>query len=86
MRQAAEGRVESNAVQMLTGGLKSYLTSGDGSVPAEYISSVRDYLGKNLGVSSQRFDELTFEAAKSLGSCPLPSSAPTLTISRINNE
>lgn len=66
-RKAVEGRVESNAMQLLSGGLRAYLVNGKQAVPPEYITGIRDYMGKNLGVSSQRFDELLFESARSLG-------------------
>lgn len=66
-RKAVETRVESNAMQLLTGGVRSYLTTGEQALPDGYISSVRDYIGKNLGVSPKRFDELLFETVRTLG-------------------
>lgn len=65
-RKAVEAKVETNAMQMLDNGLRAYTLQGS-QVPDGYISNIRDYMGKNLGVSGQRFDQLLFESVKTLG-------------------
>lgn len=66
-RKAVETQVESSAMQMLSGGVRAYLTTGPEALPDGYITSVRDYMGKHLGVSSQRFDELLFDVVRTEG-------------------
>lgn len=58
--------VESNAVELLTGGIGSYVSAGQ-PVPQEYRDSIKGYLGANLGVSEARYQDLEFAAVKRLG-------------------
>lgn len=57
---------ESNAVQLLTGGIGAYIQAGQ-PVPDEYRTRIKEHLGSDLGVSATRFDELEFAAIKRLG-------------------
>jgi hypothetical protein len=63
-RKAVVDRTESNAMQLLDGGVAAYV-NGKMPVPDEYITSIRDYMGKNLGVSGTRFDDLMFSVVES---------------------
>lgn len=65
-KNAVESRVESNAMQLLDGGVRAYTSTGQ-PVPPEYVESIRGYLGGNFGVSSSRFDQLLFESVKRIG-------------------
>jgi len=58
--------VESNAVELLTGGIGAYVSAGQ-PVPQEYRDSIKGYLGANLGVSEARYQDLEFAAVKRLG-------------------
>lgn len=65
-REAVETRVKSNAKQLLLNGVRAYVTQNQ-PVPEGYIASIQDYMGKNLGVSSQQFGELLFDSVRQVG-------------------
>lgn len=58
--------IESNALQLLDGGVRAYINAGQ-PVPDEYIDSIRGHLNGSLGVSNSRFNALLFGAIKRLG-------------------
>ena len=65
-KKAVEVRVESNAMQLLDNGIRAY-TSQNQPIPMAYLDSVQEHVGKNLGVSQQRFGELLFATVKKIG-------------------
>jgi len=65
-KKAVETRVESNVMQLLNGGIRAYTSQGQ-PIPDGYIEAIQDHVGKNLGVSQQRFGELLFDTVKRVG-------------------
>jgi hypothetical protein len=65
-RKAVETRVESNAMQLIDNGVRSYVSQGQ-PIPQGYIEAIQEHVGGNLGVSSQRFNELLFETVRKVG-------------------
>lgn len=65
-KKAVEVRVESNAMQLLDNGVRAYTSQGQ-PIPTEYLSAIQEHVGKNLGVSQQRFGELLFSTVKKVG-------------------
>lgn len=65
-KKAVEVRVESNAIQLLDNGVRSYVSQGQ-PIPDGYVEAIQAHVGTNLGVSQQRFGELLFETVKRVG-------------------
>lgn len=65
-QKAVEARVESNAMQLLDGGVRAYVTHGQ-PIPDGYVEAIQTHVGESLGVSQQRFQELLFETVRRVG-------------------
>ena len=65
-KKAVETRVESNAMQLIDTGVRSYVMTNQ-PLPPEYIEKIQNKVGSELGVSNQRFQELLFESVRRIG-------------------
>lgn len=65
-QKATVARVEANTMKMVDNWVRPFVTSGSG-VPAGHIDTLQRTVGKDLGVTEGRFQELLFASVKTLG-------------------
>lgn len=58
--------VESNAMMLLDSGIKGYMAQGQ-EVPHDFVEGLRKHMGENMGVDSDRFDQLLFSVVDRAG-------------------